>query len=180
MCRRSGFNGRQPEGIMTEENFNQLTGPLRLRMLACALTLLHEREAAADCVQETLLRLWQSRSRLAAIDRPEAYCIAAVRRNALDMLRRTAKYQQVDILEADGALTDDTPERSAEIRDRLRMVTGLLGQLPERQKMVVSMSAIDGLDNAEIAQATGISDENVRVLLSRGRSRLKELYSRLH
>lgn len=164
---------------MTEEEFNKLTGPLRQKMLACALTLLHEREAAADCVQETLLRLWQARSRLAGIERPEAYCITSVRRNALDMIRRSGRYQQVDIFEADGAVAVDTPERDADMRDRLKMVTDLMQQLPERQRMVVSMSAIDGMDNAEISQATGITDENVRVLLSRGRSRLKQLFARI-
>lgn len=52
----------------------------------------------------------------------------------------------------------------------------LLKRLPENQRTVVVMSAVTGLSNSEISQATGLSAENVRVLLSRGRKKLRELF----
>ncbi len=120
---------------------------------------------------------WESRSRLAEIEKPEAYCLTAVKRQALDAIRRRGRMQEsnVDISNIDlpGSLT---PHDEAVARDDLRLACQLIGQLAPRQREVVELSALSGYDNAEIAAATGISDENIRVLLSRGRSRLRELF----
>lgn len=146
-------------------------------MYACAMMLLRDEDEAADCVQDALIRLWESRSRLAEIEKPEAYCLTAVKRQALDAIRRRGRMQEsnVDISNIDlpGSLT---PHNEAVARDDLRLACQLIGQLAPRQREVVELSALSGYDNAEIAAATGISDENIRVLLSRGRSRLRELF----
>lgn len=146
-------------------------------MYACAMMLLRDEDEAADCVQDALIRLWESRSRLAEIEKPEAYCLTAVKRQALDAIRRRGRMQEsnVDISNIDlpGSLT---PHDEAVARDDLRLACQLIGQLAPRQREVVELSALSGYDNAEIAAATGISDENIRVLLSRGRSRLCELF----
>ena len=146
-------------------------------MYACAMMLLRDEDEAADCVQDALIRLWESRSRLAEIEKPEAYCLTAVKRQALDAIRRHGRMQEsnVDISNIDlpGSLT---PHDEAVARDDLRLACQLIGQLAPRQREVVELSALSGYDNAEIAAATGISDENIRVLLSRGRSRLRELF----
>lgn len=141
------------------------------------MMLLRDEDEAADCVQDALIRLWESRSRLAEIEKPEAYCLTAVKRQALDAIRRRGRMQEsnVDISNIDlpGSLT---PHNEAVARDDLRLACQLIGQLAPRQREVVELSALSGYDNAEIAAATGISDENIRVLLSRGRSRLRELF----
>lgn len=146
-------------------------------MYACAMMLLRDEDEAADCVQDALIRLWESRSRLAEIEKPEAYCLTAVKRQALDAIRRRGRMQEsnVDISNIDlpGSLT---PHDEAVARDDLRLACQLIGQLAPRQREVVELSALSGYDNAEIAAATGISDDNIRVLLSRGRSRLRELF----
>lgn len=146
-------------------------------MYACAMMLLRDEDEAADCVQDALIRLWESRSRLTEIEKPEAYCLTAVKRQALDAIRRRGRMQEsnVDISNIDlpGSLT---PHDEAVARDDLRLACQLIGQLAPRQREVVELSALSGYDNAEIAAATGISDENIRVLLSRGRSRLRELF----
>ena len=162
---------------MTEEDFNILTRPLHPKMYACAFMMLRYQDSAADCVQDTLLRLGESRSRLAEIEKPEAYCMTAVKRQALDSLRRNGRIPQtVNEIDNVEIPEDLTPHDIAEARDDLALVRKLLTQLAPRQREVVELSAINGLDNSEIAQTTGMSDENVRVLLSRGRSKIRELF----
>lgn len=63
-------------------------------------------------------------------------------------------------------------------KEALGNVLKLMRLLPETQRKVVELSSVRGLSNAEITDITGLSDENVRVLLSRGRRRLRELYGR--
>ena len=114
-------------------------------MYACAMMLLRDEDEAADCVQDALIRLWESRSRLAEIEKPEAYCLTAVKRQALDAIRRRGRMQEsnVDISNIDlpGSLT---PHDEAVARDDLRLACQLIGQLAPRQREVVELSALSG------------------------------------
>jgi RNA polymerase sigma-70 factor (ECF subfamily) len=65
------------------------------------------------------------------------------------------------------------PERrllSLEARDRLKAA---LAQLPERQRLIVGLRDIEGHSAEEVCKLLGLSQENQRVLLHRGRSRLR-------
>ena len=68
---------------------------------------------------------------------------------------------------------EPSPESSAiagEIRVRLGAA---LQELPERQRVVVSLRDVDGLSSDEVCTALGITAANQRVLLHRGRARLR-------
>jgi RNA polymerase sigma-70 factor (ECF subfamily) len=65
------------------------------------------------------------------------------------------------------------PERrllSLEARDRLKAA---LAQLPERQRLIVGLRDVEGHSAEEVCELLGLSPENQRVLLHRGRSRLR-------
>jgi RNA polymerase sigma-70 factor (ECF subfamily) len=65
------------------------------------------------------------------------------------------------------------PERrllSLEARDRLKAA---LAQLPERQRLIVGLRDVEGHSAQEVCELLGLSPENQRVLLHRGRSRLR-------
>jgi RNA polymerase sigma-70 factor (ECF subfamily) len=65
------------------------------------------------------------------------------------------------------------PERrllSLEARDRLKAA---LAQLPERQRLIVGLRDVEGHSAEEVCELLGLSQENQRVLLHRGRARLR-------
>jgi RNA polymerase sigma-70 factor (ECF subfamily) len=65
------------------------------------------------------------------------------------------------------------PERrlmSLEARAALRTA---LAQLPARQRAVVTLRDVEGLDASETAELLGLTDVNMRVLLHRGRTALR-------
>ena len=67
------------------------------------------------------------------------------------------------------------PERrllSLEARDRLKAA---LAQLPDRQRLIVGLRDVEGHSAEEVCDLLGLSQENQRVLLHRGRSRLRTL-----
>ena len=67
------------------------------------------------------------------------------------------------------------PERrllSLEARDRLKAA---LAQLPDRQRMIVGLRDVEGHSAEEVCELLGLSQENQRVLLHRGRSRLRAI-----
>lgn len=83
------------------------------------------------------------------------------------------------------ALRDDLPfggappDHMLEAKDSLSRIEALLEKLPANQRRVIVLTSIAGLSQDEITEATGISGGNVRVLLSRGRKKLKELFDEL-
>lgn len=54
-------------------------------------------------------------------------------------------------------------------------ISGYLFQLPERQREVVALHDMGGLDHQEIGRLLGISEANARVVLHRGRAALRAM-----
>jgi len=70
---------------------------------------------------------------------------------------------------------DLTPERlaaSGQIGERL---AGAMDELPDAQRAVVMLRDVEGCSSEEACNVLGISETNQRVLLHRGRSRLRSL-----
>lgn len=131
-----------------------------------------------DIVQDTLLRLWVFRDRIDTYSSVDALAMAAARNVAIDALRRTGSRNAESIDEStDRMLSNDPlPDQAIDIDIAENLASQLLSQLPDRQALIVKMRHSDGLELSEIAALTGISEGNVRTLLSRGRSRLRQLY----
>ncbi len=59
-----------------------------------------------------------------------------------------------------------------------RFVTAL-AELPDRQRAVVTLRDVEGFGAAEVAELLGVTDGNQRVLLNRGRARLRATLTQL-
>ncbi len=68
---------------------------------------------------------------------------------------------------------EDTEDRviAGLLSERIRLS---LNDLPEGQRQVVTLRDVEGLDSKEVCQLSEISEVNQRVLLHRGRSRLRQ------
>lgn len=67
----------------------------------------------------------------------------------------------------------DTPERVLMNQQALRALEEALAGLPPNQRAVVTLRDVEGLDSAEVCNVLGLSETNQRVLLHRGRSKLR-------
>ena len=69
---------------------------------------------------------------------------------------------------------EDADDRiqAAKVADRIRSA---IADLPPRQRQVVTLRDLDGLDSTDVCSILRISAANQRVLLHRGRSRLRQL-----
>lgn len=128
---------------------------------------------AEDVVQETMMKLWMMRDSLDESKHPERLAITIARRIAIDHARHGAFTCEIEIPAMDTPLE---PEAEALLKqaDMEIAASEVLASLPQRQAMVMRMRHIDGLENSEIAQITGLSEQNVRVLLCRARTTARD------
>lgn len=68
------------------------------------------------------------------------------------------------------------PDQDLQEKDDAAQVMKIIEQLPSLQQAILKMRHVDDLDMDEIAELTGSSIEAVRVTLSRGRKRVRELF----
>lgn len=160
---------------MTEKEFREKVLALQNLMYGMAVKSGLPCEDAADAVQETQLRLWRRRQSLPA-DRQELrrYCLVSMRNACIEWYRRHHDENRLDEVPDPPDIETDT----VEFADTRHKIESLIDTLPAGQRVALRMSGFAGMETAEIAEATGQTEGNVRQLLSRGRKRLKELWMR--
>lgn len=160
---------------MTTQEFKDKIMPHHGAMFRVASAILSDSEEAADAVQDSMMRLWQYRDRLAAVADIRAYCIATTRKVCITATQKRVSYP--DSYEALDTEASDDEVSAIEWRDAAECAAKAMEQMSPGQRYVLRLSAYGGFSNAEIAELLGMSQDNVRALLSRGRKRLKQLLS---
>ena len=159
---------------MQIEEFNKLVNRLKDKMYRVSLRIVKYDEEARDIVQDSLVKIWKIRDRLATIDNVDAYCMMITRNMSIDKLR-SRKMVTTDISEQyDLKSNTADPERLSIVRDELRMVKKIIEQLPENHRTVLELRDIEGYSYKEISDMTGYTLDKVKVYLYRARLKLKE------
>lgn len=68
----------------------------------------------------------------------------------------------------------DDPELSLESDEALRIVRAAIDELPERQKIVITLRDLEGLSSDEVRNVLDLSETNQRVLLHRARTKVRQ------
>ena len=159
--------------------FKQLLLPLYPRLQRVALRLLGNAEDAEDMVQEVYMKLWSKRDALPDVKDVEAYCVTLMKNMCIDRLR-IAEADKADVDEVPTMLvaTDDV-EAQVERHDAVEQVKQIIGTLPEHQQQVITLRDIEDCSFEEIAEQTGLTAVNVRMLLSRARKTIRERFKKL-
>ena len=147
--------------------------PLSDRFYRVAYHILESQEDAEDAVQELYLKLIKTPDKFSKIKDPAAFGITILRNICIDIIRRREKRKAEELHEYMIA-DESSPDKAAAEKDKLRVLIQEIGRLPQKQSMVLKMRTIDGLEYEEIAQRTGLSQVNIRVLISIARKTLKK------
>lgn len=141
---------------------------MRRQLVGEAMKVLHDSDEAEDAVQDTVIKLWTMRDRLDEYRSVESLAMVVVRRLALNRLRGVRKVEVGENRE-DGELS---PEERFIHEEEQREMTLSIARLPDKQRAVLRMKHIEGLETEEIARLIGITEEAVRKNLSRARRAL--------
>lgn len=158
---------------MTEEEFKDTVLPHHQMMMAEAFRILRNKDEAIDCVQDALTSIWKSRKSLPQISNVRAYCVKAAVNRALEMTRSG---RLISDPPDNNAIPDNssTPAEVYESSEKISLLRKAVGMLPEIERRVIILKAVKGMSGGEIAQTTGLSHANVRVIIHRARKRLRQ------
>lgn len=152
----------------------QLIEPIIPALRRYARGLVRDRSAADDLVQDCLERAvghWHQRR---ADGNPRSWMFAILHNLAVNRFRgqkgRPVHIEIDEAAEPDVARTA-SQDQTVEVRDMLRCVD----QLPEEQRSVLLLIAVEDLSYAQAAEVLGIPLGTVMSRLSRARNRLIEL-----
>lgn len=160
---------------MQAQDFRRDWLPLGDAVYRVALYILEDPDDASDAVQDLFLKLWNTREKLDSVQNPKAYAITLIRNLCIDRIRSAKRFFALrceeDLPEA-GFMASE-PDILAS-REKLRRVLAIIEGLPDRQRQLVRLRLLEGMDYSRIARKTGITENNARVLVSIARKTIKE------
>ena len=165
-----------------EKALSQLRTEWSHKLSVFALSYVRCRFTAEDLVQDTFIKLWESRQDIARYDSVGSFVYTILKNKCLDYLKHKTielKYNQQSsseyiYLQANKyALEDESINiiTDAQIRKAL---SNAVGKLPRHCREVFIMSRYNGLKNQEIAMELSISVQTVEYHMTRAISFLKK------
>lgn len=142
------------------------------QMFRLALRILKNEEDANDIVQDSLLKLWDKRKVLSDIRNIKSFSMTMVRNACIDLIRKHKPLTDKEqfILQKTDELS---PEKKLVVSDQLQMVRNIIDQMNDQQREIIQLREIEGLDYDEISEITGLTVNNLRVIISRARKEIR-------
>ncbi|HVH41742.1 MAG TPA: sigma-70 family RNA polymerase sigma factor [Labilithrix sp.] len=177
-----------------EKTFAELVTRLHGRLVRLACRVVGEEAAAEDVAQETWRRVARALSGFDGKSRLDTWITAIL----LNRARTRAAKDRREVMLSDAHDPFEhrfvlgqwrpppavwpavaTPESDLADKEMLALVARALDELPERQRLLVTLRDVEGVDASTACALLDISEENQRVLLHRGRANLRDVVERL-
>ena len=135
-----------------------------------ALYLCGDVAMADEITSDTFVRAWMASDR---IRQPtvKSYLFTIARNAYTDLMRRSARHTQLDENMPD---TRINAQKQMELSAEVRAVLAALQQLPEMDRTVLLMRALDEMPYEEIAETLGIPVVSAKVKVHRARLKLMQ------
>lgn len=143
------------------------------RVLALATRMLRDQAEAEDVAQEAMMRLWKIAPDWREGEAQVSTWLHRVTSNlCIDRIRK--RKRNGPGLDEIAEPEDGAPSATARLiaADRASAVKAALDDLPDRQRVAITMRHFQDCSNPEIAEALEVSVEAVESLLARGRKTL--------
>ncbi|MGE0327783.1 MAG: RNA polymerase sigma factor [Polyangiaceae bacterium] len=175
-----------------EAAFRELIDAYHARLIRLALGFVETRAAAEEVVQDTWLGVVKGLPTFEQRASLKTWIFSILINRARSRGAREGRHRDVFVdqatvmgvgatdFTAEGRWSSpptpwETPlvERALSDRRALERLAEALDQLPQQQRAVVVLRDVEGLDGSEVCNVLGITETNQRVLLHRGRTRLR-------
>jgi len=138
----------------------------RLYKLACSIV--GEKEAAEEIVNDVFLRIWQRRPLLKAVVNPELYLLKCARNRSFEFLRsqRSAVHVGADELHDFPVQWEVSPEQLLISSEMVRYINKAIDQLAPKCKLIFLLVKESNLKYKEVAELLNISVKTVEAQMS--------------
>jgi len=137
---------------------------------------MQDRDAAEDVVQDAFVKALRGLDRFRGDASFRTWVLRITANEAKGALRKTGRRRESPIEAAREVATADLdPAAATALNAEAERARAMLGMLPEKQRLSVSLRTEDGLSFREIGEITGSSEGAARVNYFHGIRRLREL-----
>lgn len=159
--------------------FEALLTPLENLIWRVCWHFTGDREAAADCGQETMIRIWRSLKDYRGDCAFESWVYRIASNCCMDSLRKKKRDRSVSIEPMkeqgfDPADPQPGTEEQVIAAENRRELREAIAALPEDQRDALVLTQLEGKSYEEAARLLGISEGTVKSRVNRARARLKE------
>lgn len=162
---------------MKEELLTSVFMRIKGRLRATAQRMVGD-DDVDDALQDAFVRLWSRRNDFDNASAVEGVAVTTVRNICIDNIRRDAvrRHDDIDDNPSAAAVIDDNDDINNQ-KELYGEVTALIdNSLSQRDRRILYLRDRDGWEMDDIALEMGISEANVRVILSRARKTIRQIY----
>ena len=150
------------------DDFDRLYEATNQRLFGTLVTLLRDRAAAEDCLQEAYLRAFRAWPRWRADAPAEAWLHRIAINVAVSHVRRERLRHVGEVISRLGLRSNPDPSDSA-----APLLVRELRALPPKQAAALVLRHLHGYSNREIAHALGVPERTIASRLATARKRLQ-------
>ena len=158
---------------MTAQEFKQRFMPFHRLLYRVAYHTTGNQQDAEDLLQDTYLKLWTKRDDLPPDAQTEAYLITHMRNLYRDQRRLKSNIVH-ETYEPDKSY--EPYEEKEENLDNRAELHELIEKLPDKQREVMRAHIVEDKTYEEIERDTGLSNGNIRVIISRAKQTIIKLW----
>jgi len=149
------------------------------RLYRVVISILRDRDEAEDVLQDAYVRAYQHLSQFEGRASFSTWLTRIAVHEALARLRSRSRMLQLgtetdeEDIPVDSMPASVDPEETTSRAELARLLEHSLMNLPEQYRTVLMLRDVEELSTSETAEALGLTEENVKVRLHRGRSLLR-------
>ncbi len=141
-----------------------------------ALSFVREDDLAQDVVQDAFVKAFRALAGFRADASFRTWLLTITANEAKEVLRRQGRRKETALEDAGEVPSEESgPAHDAVMRDEANKARRMLEQLPEKQRLSVTLRIEEGLSFKEIGDVIGSSEGAARVNYFHGIRRLREL-----
>ena len=158
---------------MTQQEYEHIVPELRPRLKDIGRQFFGDEEMAEDIAQETLMRLWLLRERIASLTDIKPLAVRMAKNLCVSEWRKQ-KIRQGNALQAEFPAHEDT-QRNMELKDEIARLRQAVSQLKPAEQRLFRMRHEAEMDIQQISAVTGIGVRSVSAMLSTAKRKLSEI-----
>jgi RNA polymerase sigma-70 factor, ECF subfamily len=145
-------------------------------IFALAFRVLCNEEDARDIVQETFIRVWNNIEKYKPEIKITTWMYKITSNLCLDKIKLNRRKPILAVIENEktfNSIIDENTEFNIDNQQLAQILNKLIDQLSPKQKLVIILKDIEGLENEEIEQITGMNKTQIKSNLYYARQHIK-------